>query len=202
MPIAPVLRPSILLLVLGLLACESSSPAPRTYVIRKEDSQVEFSIKKWLVFNEEGRFKDFSGSIVYDAENPRNLAVEVTVKTASVDSRVEPRDNALRSSDYFHTARYPEMTFRSTSVESNARGEYAVTGDFTMRGITRRITVPAKLVGLHDIGGELGELIAFEIAFTINRLDFQVGTPSNWLGNEVAIHLLFGASHNGRTASR
>jgi polyisoprenoid-binding protein YceI len=128
--------------------------------------------------------------------------VELTVQTASVDSRAEGRDKALRSEDYFHSARYPAMTFRSTSVKALGNDQFAVTGDFMIRDVTKRITVPVKLLGVNAIGGEMGDIVAFETTFTINRLDYRVGTPTNWLANDVAIHLLVGASSNGRTASR
>lgn len=195
-------HPVYLVLAAALIAFGRADALPKRYVVQKGDSQVAFSITKWLVFKEEGRFKEFSGSILYDPEHPAALSIELTVQTASVDSRIEQRDRALRSEDYFDVARYPAMTFRSASVTMTSADAFAVTGDLTIRDVTQRITVPVRLVGRNDIGGEMGELLAFETEFPLNRLDYHVGTPSTWLGNDVAVHLLLGANNNEKTASR
>lgn len=108
---------------------------------------VEFKIKhlgySWL----KGRFNDFDGSFVYDGKNPEKSSVEVTIKTASIDSNHGERDKHLRGSDFLDVKKYPEAKFVSTKVESTGQGKAKIHGNLTLHGVTKAITLDAVEIG-------------------------------------------------------
>lgn len=93
-----------------------------------------------------GRFNDFDGSFRYDADNPSESSVSVTVDTSSVDSNHSERDKHLRSEDFLYVSEYPEATFESTSVEVHEDDTATVTGDLTLRGVTREVDLDMEMI--------------------------------------------------------
>lgn len=173
----------------------------RQYQVRQEDSNVGFSVYKWLVVKEEGRFRDFSGTVYYNPEDRTATKVDFTIQTASIDSRNEGRDSALRSDDYFDVRRYPAMTFRSVGSRPAENNIMMVEGDITIKGRTKRITIPVKVLGVHFANQSVGHIAGFESTFTVNRFDFNVGpSGTTMVGSEVTIHLLIGANSPAITA--
>lgn len=179
---------------LVLLIISTIAPAQTmTLRVRKEDSQIGFSILKWGVFKEEGKFSDFDGTIEFDPTNYSATTVEFSVNTSSVDSRNDGRNRALRSEDFFWVTRYPSMHFKSIAVKVEGN-RLMVDGDMTIRGITKRVILPVKLAGVNQAGGDLGTLVGFESDFTINRNDFHIGDNyGKIIASEASIHLLIGA---------
>ncbi|MCI0706450.1 MAG: YceI family protein [Ignavibacteriae bacterium] len=175
---------------------------PLALTVRREDSQVGFSISKWGVFKEEGRFKDFDGTIQFDPSNPSATTVDFTIQAASIDSRNEGRDRALRSQEFFNVSQYPTLTFKSVSATPLDKSTVEVTGDITIRGVTKRIVVPVKVLGVNHTGRDIGTLAGFEATFTINREDFRVADGWDIIGKEATIHLLIGAGTKPTTARR
>lgn len=93
-----------------------------------------------------GRFNDFDGSFKYDADNPEQSSVSVTVDTSSVDSNHSERDKHLRSDDFLNVSKYPEATFESTAVEMKDEDSATVTGDLTLHGVTREVDLEMDLI--------------------------------------------------------
>ncbi len=166
---------------------------PKKYIIRKEDSQFEFSIYKWAVFKEEGRFKDFDGTIIYDPENPAGTIVDITIYVASVDSRNEGRDGALKSREFFDLANYPTLTFKSMQIHPKGKDSLFVDGVLTMRGKAKQVTVPVHMTGSNYVNN-IGSMMGFEALFIVNREEYGIATGSDFIGKEATIHLLVGAS--------
>jgi len=191
-----------LLMAVALHICASAPlfAQAKTYTVRKEDSHIGFAIYKWAVFKEEGRFKHFSGSIAYDRKNPTTSRVEFTVQAKSVDSRNDGRDSALRSEEFFHVERHPNLFFRSTQVSAKRADSLLVTGELTMRGVTKRLTIPVRVLGTHR-HSNLGELAGFESTFTVNREDFGIARGWYTLNKEVTIHLMIGAASQTSSTS-
>jgi polyisoprenoid-binding protein YceI len=173
-----------------LVATTSARAEPLAYKIDVDHSGVGFSIRHF-VSNVPGRFTDFNGTIRYDRQNPAASGVELTVRAASIDTANNDRDDHLRSADFFDVEKFPTFTFTSTSVTPKSAKTFEVTGDITLRGVTKRITIPATYLGL--VQAPRGEKIGFEATFTLNRKDFGISwnrvldTAGAVLGDEVKI---------------
>jgi polyisoprenoid-binding protein YceI len=185
--------------IIGLtcLAALAAAASAETYLIRPVYTNVTFKITKWMVMPEQGQFREFDGTLTYDPAHPEQSHIEMTVQAASIDTKDETRDGVLRSDDFFGVAHYPTLTFRSTEVRATATDALLVTGDFSLHGVTKRIVVPVKLHGIHELPN-IGKLAGFETTFTINRKDYGVlgtkwGAVPSALSYEVEIHLLVGA---------
>ena len=185
-------------LTIALLSLVLVCAAPATrYRAEPTNGSVSFSITKWGVFEEQGTFRDFSATIVLDREHRERSTVEFLVQAASVDTKNADRDGNLRSVDFLDVARYPTWTFRSVRVVPRGNNAADVTGDLTIHGVTRRVTVPVRLVAT-TTHPRLGELASFDTAFSIDRRDFHV-TGGRWaagapgiLGNDVKVHIVAG----------
>jgi polyisoprenoid-binding protein YceI len=119
-----------------------------TYAFDREGQHqfIQFRISHLGFSTLYGRFNDFDGSFEYDAENPEESSVQVTVDTGSVDSNHSERDKHLREEDFLYVSEYPEATFKSTSVEMEDEDTATVTGDLTLRGVTREIDLEMELI--------------------------------------------------------
>src|SRR5215211_1320687 len=116
-----------------------------TWTIDPAHSTVEFVAKHMMITTVKGRFAEFEGTIVADEEHLADSSVEVTMKAASLDTRSEQRDAHLRP-DFLDVETYPEVTFRSTGL-SGTKDEFQLTGDLTIRGVTRPITLDVTFGG-------------------------------------------------------
>src|ERR1700756_5007965 len=113
-----------------------------TYKIDKAHSEATFTVRHF-VSKVSGKFDDFAGTITGDLANAGAASVEFTIKTASIDTGVANRDNHLRSADFFDAEKNPEITFKSTSIKpSGTKNVFNVTGNLTMRGVTKQVTLP------------------------------------------------------------
>lgn len=145
--------------------------APRSYTVDGAHSTANFRIRH-LMSKVDGRFRDIAGTVTYDAEAPQSSAVEIVVQAASIDTGTQRRDDHLRSPDFFEVEKYPTLSFRSVAVEPVSPTSLRVTGDLTIKGVTKRVTVPVEILGTMPYRG--GEKAGFEAAFTINRKDYDV----------------------------
>jgi polyisoprenoid-binding protein YceI len=154
---------------------------------------IGFGVEHLGITLVEGRFKDFTGSVNFNRDDLTRSNVEFTAKIDSVDTGVAPRDAHLKTADFFDAAKYPEMTFKSTRIEKKGTG-YLLTGDLTIKDITKRVTFPFTFTGaIKDPWG--GTRFGIEAATVINRRDFGVNF-GNTLANgaldvadEVAVRL-------------
>src|SRR5258708_17278425 len=110
-------------------------------------SEVLFSVKHAMVTTVRGHFNVISGSLHIDEQNPANSWVEAEADATSVDTRSDQRDGHLKSPDFFDVANYPKLTFKSTKVAHVEDNEYSVTGDLTIRGVTKPVTFKAEYAG-------------------------------------------------------
>jgi polyisoprenoid-binding protein YceI len=170
--------------------------AATMYRAEPVNGTVAFSIMKWGVIKEEGLFRDFRADIVFDEKNVAASRVEFDVEVASIDTKNDGRDRTLRSEDFFHARRYPRMTFRSTRVVPRGKDVADVTGNLTIRGVTRSVTVPVRLLGISKSDGH--QRAGFETSFTIKRRAFGV-TGGRWvaefpgvLGEDVTVRIIAG----------
>ena len=120
--------------------------AAGTYNFDKAHSSIGFRVKHMGLVDVPGYFRDFTGAINYDMKDATKSSVEFTAKMESVDTGVEGRDKHLRTADFFEVEKYPEMTFKSTKVEKKDKN-LMVTGDLTMKGVTKQISFPVMIAG-------------------------------------------------------
>jgi len=176
--------------VLAVLALAAlPALAQDTYKIDPVHSEVSFKVRH-LLAKVSGRFTKFSGDIKIDTKNISKSSVEVSIDVASINTDVEARDNHLRSDAFFDVAKYPTITFKSTSVKEVAKGKLEITGDFTIHGVTKRITFPITNAGT-QAGPKPGTVVAGFIdgALTIDRQEYGVSYGKGMVGDEVAISL-------------
>jgi polyisoprenoid-binding protein YceI len=181
---------SVLLSSVLAAALSAGALAADTYNIDTAHSHVGFAVKHLLVSTSRGHFKDFSGDIMLDEKNPAKSSVKVVIKAATIDTANEKRDNHLRSADFFEVEKHPEITFKSKKVVKQGDA-YQMTGDLTIKGVTKEVTFPFTLTGpMQDPWG--GMRLGAEGDLTINRKDFGVamaGPSDGGIGDEVKISL-------------
>jgi polyisoprenoid-binding protein YceI len=141
-----------------------------TWKIDPAHSLVEFAVKHLMITTVKGRFSEVTGEIHVDETNFAASKVDIEVDVASIDTREAQRDAHLRSADFFDVEKFPKMTFRSTRVEGKL-DEFTLTGDLTIHGVTRPITLEVTHEGRgKDPWG--GERIGFSAKGRLNRSDF------------------------------
>jgi polyisoprenoid-binding protein YceI len=145
------------------------------YTIDSAHSRIGFVARHALVTKVRGSFNDFEGWAHIDAENPADSSAKVVINAKSIDTRNEQRDAHLRSNDFFAMDEYPEITFESTGVERVDDAHFRLTGDLTIKDVTRPVTIDFEYMGAAiDPWGKLR--IGFEGSTTVNRKDWGV----NW----------------------
>lgn len=158
-------------------------------------SNADFAVKHMMVTTVRGGFKEVSGVINFDRDNANLCSVEAVIKTASIWTGVADRDGHLRSADFLDVENFPEMTFKSTKVEFKGEDRAAITGDLTIRGITKPVTLDAELLGeqKNPFTGQM--TLGFTGETRINREDWgltwnQALETGGWLvGKEIKITL-------------
>ena len=188
---------AVLYFSLALVLVAGTIQGAENYTIDKVHSSINFSVRHLLISSVKGRFGDFSGSIALDKDTIENSSTKVTIKTASVDTDNEGRDEHLRNADFFNIEKFPEMSFSSSKVVK--RGSfYIMTGNFTLNGITKEIEIPFELMG--PVTGPSGKShIGAEAELIINRKDYGMtwnktfDTGGVAVGDEVKIELLIEA---------
>jgi polyisoprenoid-binding protein YceI len=178
----------LLTLAVGLTsAFVLSGNAADTFKIDPVHCFVLFSVQHLGIANTYGRFNDISGTVVFDRDNPSKSSVELTVQVESLDTHNSIRERSLKSPDFFDVKQFPTMTFKSTKVEGSGNA-LRVSGDLTIRGVTKPVTVDFKKGG--EGKGVFGEMRGGgETRFTIKRSDFGMNFELGEVGDEVTIIL-------------
>ncbi|KAA0234598.1 MAG: Protein YceI [Acidimicrobiales bacterium] len=153
----------------------ATGTATGTYEIDPSHSRIGFVARHAMVTKVRGSFNDFEGSGYFDAENPAASYLRISIEAASIDTRNSDRDDHLRSNDFFDMATYPTISFVSTAVEANGDDEYKVTGDLTIKGVTKPVTVDFEFTGT-AVDPYGNQRIGFEGKTVLNRKDWGV----NW----------------------
>ncbi len=117
---------------------------PNTWTIDANHTASQFSVKHLMVSTVRGQFNKTTGTIEWDGKDPQTMSVNVVIDPATVDTRVEMRDNDLRSANFFDVAKYPTITFVSKRVEAASAGKLKMTGDLTMHGVTKEVVLDVE----------------------------------------------------------
>lgn len=152
-------------------------------------SQLAFTVKHLGINKITGYILDFNVNIQSSKPDFSDAVVTMTGKTNSINTRVEARDNHLKSADFFDAEKYPEITFKSTSIRPDGKNEYKLTGDLTMHGVTRQVTLEMELKGKVEDPMSKKTIVGIEIEGDIKRSDFNIGSkfPENVISNKVEI---------------
>ncbi|HEY3400107.1 MAG TPA: YceI family protein [Geothrix sp.] len=163
--------------------------AQDVYKIDPVHSEVSFKVGH-LLAKTSGRFTKFAGTIKVDAADISKSSVEVTIDATSFTTDNEARDKHVKSPEFFDVEKFPAITFKSTSVKEVAKGKLEITGDFTMHGVTKRITFPITNAGT-QAGMQPGSVVAGFVdgALSLNRNEFGIKTFPGVIGENVAVSL-------------
>lgn len=158
----------------GVLALATPALAADSYAVDKGHSEVSFQIGHLGLSKVRGRFKDFDGTIRIDQAKPEASSVEFTVKTVSIDTDNEKRDQDLRTgAGLLEVEKYPTLTFKSSKIAPKGKDHYDVTGTLTLHGVSKEITLPVTVIGpIKDPWGN--QRVSFETNTTLNRKDYGV----------------------------
>lgn len=150
-------------------------------------SSAQFSVRHLGVSTVRGAFTKVSGSAKYDSAEPSKTSLEATIEANSVDTRVEMRDNDLRSPNFLDVQKYPTITFHSRQVKSAGAGKLQILGDLTIHGVTKQVTLDVEGLSapMKDPWGN--QRIGASASTKINRKDFAVNGAPGIVGDEISI---------------
>jgi len=142
-----------------------------TYAIDPSHSRLGFVARHAMVTKVRGSFNEFDGTATIDGDNPSNSSVHVTIQVASIDTRNQQRDDHIRTNDFLDVEKYPQITFSSTSIAHVGGNDFEVTGDLTIKDVTKPIAIEFEENGsARDPFGNLR--IGFEGKSVLNRKDW------------------------------
>ena len=141
-----------------------------TWNIDPVHSTAEFTVRHMMISKVRGQFAGPTGTITFDAANPAAASVEATVDASTVDTQVADRNNHLKSADFFDVETYPTITFKSTAVESVNDTHAKVSGDLTIKGVTKPVVLDAEFYGVQS--NPQSDHAGFYATTVIDREDF------------------------------
>ena len=159
-----------------------------TWYLDPAHSAAQFTVRHMGISNVRGTFTKVGGTVTNPGD-PSKASVDVTIDASSVDSRVQRRDDDLRSDHFFDVAKYPTITFKSKKVEAAGDGKLKVTGDLTIHGVTKEavLDVDGPTAAMKDPKGTSHR--GASATTTINRTDYGINTMSGMIGESIAIQL-------------
>jgi len=185
-------RRLLLLITCATALCIATTARADTWNIDPAHTMVEFSVRHMMISNVKGVFQKTSGTIAVNGTDPSSVQIDATIDATSIDTRVEKRDNHLKSPAFLDVAKYPTISFKSTKVEADGTDKWKVTGDLTLHGVTKPVVLEVQ--NTQPIKDPFGKTRAGASATTtINRKDFGVSFNQPMeaggvlIGDEVAI---------------
>jgi len=174
----------------GLLATAgTAAAAPVTYKLDPTHTMVLFSWNHFGFSNPSANLGQVDGTLVYDEAAPTKSTVEATLPLTGLDTFVPKLDEHMKSADFLDAAKYPNVTFKSTKVTEAGKGKLKVTGDLTVHGVTKPVTLDVTLnkVGPHPMMKV--QTVGFDATAKIKRSDFGVGAYVPNVGDEITIRI-------------
>jgi polyisoprenoid-binding protein YceI len=180
---------SALVIALALALVPAAAVAQDTWQIDPMHTAAQFSVRHLGISTVRGAFTKVSGTVLLDEANPAKDQIQATIEVASVDTRVEMRDNDLRSPNFFDAAKYPTITFTSKKVEPAGPGKLKITGDLTIHGVTKEavLDVEGPTPAMKDPWGNPRR--GASASTKVIRQDFGVSGAPGVVGDEITIFL-------------
>jgi polyisoprenoid-binding protein YceI len=167
----------------------STAGAAEIYSVDGQRSTATFSIRKLGVANIAGSFSDISGTVVFDKENPADDSFDITVGVASLNTHSERRDKLMRSADFFDVEKHPKLSFKSAKVRKTKDGRYEATGDFSLHGVKKIMTIVFEVAKeREDPTG--GRQLVLKTQFAIKRSEYGIKKDIPVIGDKVKIALV------------
>jgi len=176
--------------LLGLIVLSMGITAQaETFTVDTGHAEIGFSVKHMMVSNTKGNFTTFSGTLDYDIKTKTLKSGEGTIEVASINTNNDKRDDHLKNEDFFNVAKYPKMTFKSTSVRKTGNNAFEVTGTLTVLGVDREVVLPVTIAGpVDDPWGN--QRIGVECTTILNRRDLGIThSPAAMIGDEVKVSI-------------
>lgn len=181
--------------VLAGLTAFKLAPDARSWEVDMPHSKIGFTVSHFFT-PVDGKFSTFQSKVKFSPDDLEGSSVSFTIPVSSIDTDNEKRDNHLMSEDFFNVEKWPEITFKSSSFKKTGDNEFEVTGDLTIREVTKTVTAPFKLLGVKDHPMKKGsQVAAVSGSWKIDRTDYKVGV-GDWaatavVGDEVDIKFAF-----------
>lgn len=190
------------ILAFGLIAgfTTGASAAPEKFILDKPHTQIMFSVDHLGLTHSYGKFADYEGAINLDSQEPDKSNVDVTIKTASLDLADAKWNEHMKGKDFFDVEKYPTMTFKSTKVEKTGEHTANVTGDLTLLGVTKPVTLAVvhNKTEKHPMKSVMAT--GFSATATIKRSDFNMSYGLPMVGDDVKIIIEAEAYEEDKTA--
>jgi polyisoprenoid-binding protein YceI len=178
-----------ILLAVFLLAGATAFAQTTTWKNDKMHSKLTFTVTHLMISDIDGLFKNFDVTITTSKADFSDAVFELKAEVASINTEVEMRDNDLKSDHFFDAAKYPYITFKSTSIKSHGKDKYTLYGDLTMHGVTKPVSMELWYRGTITNPMSKKQHAGFKLTGEINRLDFGVGTqyPAAAISDKISI---------------
>jgi polyisoprenoid-binding protein YceI len=187
------MKPSRLFLALGLFLLVGASAVRANEIFKFDQARSTIAFKvRHLLGSAKGKFTKFSGTIEVDREHPEKSSVVATIQAASIDTANAKRDEHLRTGDFFNVQQYAEITFKSRRVKQTGATSGEISGDLTMHGVTRPITLNVLLLDAPESAAKSGTTRWRVTTAPLKRSAFGIGTNatgSSMIGDEVAVDI-------------
>jgi polyisoprenoid-binding protein YceI len=183
-----MLRRTVLASVLALVSAGAFA-APITYKLDPSHTDVLFTWNHLGFSNPTGHFGQIEGTLVYDEADPTRSSVEATLPLAGLDTHVAKLDEHLKKDEFLDAAKYPTITFKSTKVETAGSGKLKVTGDLTLRGVTKPVVLDVKLNGAGPHPMKKVPAIGFDATTTIKRSEFGIDAYVPNISDELKVSI-------------
>jgi polyisoprenoid-binding protein YceI len=177
----------LFLFVLGLLF---PARAQETYVLDPAHARIGFSVSHMGLFTTEGQFQRFDSQLAIDPANPEHTTISVRIDAASALVPSSEGEEMLRSPAYFDVGHYPDIRFRSTVIHARSRDDYAIQGELEIRGVTRPVTLSARLTNRQRNTASGMETVDFVVTGTLQRSEFGMVADRSFVADEIALNIL------------
>jgi polyisoprenoid-binding protein YceI len=172
--------------ILAILVFLTGGAFAQTWGLDKNHAKLGFTITHMAVSEVDGQFKTFDATLTSTKADLSDAVFTATADVGSISTDNERRDGHLKSPDFFDAAKFPGLTFKSTSFTKQADGKYKLAGDLTLHGVTKPLTLDVTMKGpVMGMGKTPKPIVGFKFTGKINRIDFGVGSKSPAVGDEV-----------------